>query len=80
MDDHTDVIHILGHSPTTPLFDMRFILSYVRDSTLFARLLIFGLYLQGICFAFYASVVIPSVPLVVKPHLIGTAFGLTGVF
>lgn len=34
----------------------------------------------GICFAFYASVVIPSIPLVVKPNLIGTAFGLTGVF
>lgn len=35
---------------------------------------------EGLCFGFYASVVIPSVPIVVKPHLVGTAFGLTGVF
>jgi CRISPR/Cas system-associated exonuclease Cas4 (RecB family) len=34
----------------------------------------------GFCFGFYASVVIPSVPMVVKHNLVGTAFGLTGVF
>jgi hypothetical protein len=34
----------------------------------------------GMCFAFYSSVVIPSIPVVVKPNLIGTAFGLMGVF
>lgn len=50
----------------------------VCDSVCF--MITIPLTILGLCFGFYASVVIPSVPLVVKANLVGTAFGLTGVF
>ncbi|CAD8202057.1 unnamed protein product [Paramecium octaurelia] len=33
----------------------------------------------GLCYSFYSAILIPSIPLVVKPQMIGTAFGLLGV-
>ncbi|CAD8147772.1 unnamed protein product [Paramecium pentaurelia] len=33
----------------------------------------------GICYSFYSAILIPSIPLVVKSQMIGTAFGLLGV-
>ncbi|CAD8096870.1 unnamed protein product [Paramecium sonneborni] len=33
----------------------------------------------GLCFSFYSAILIPSIPLVVKSQMIGTAFGLLGV-
>ncbi|CAD8200988.1 unnamed protein product [Paramecium octaurelia] len=33
----------------------------------------------GICYSFYSAILIPSIPLVVKASMIGTAFGLLGV-
>jgi hypothetical protein len=34
----------------------------------------------GICYSLYSVVIIPSIPIVVPPKVIGTAFGLAGVF
>ncbi|CAD8147015.1 unnamed protein product [Paramecium octaurelia] len=65
---------------TSFIFLITHILFIFRMCTSACFLITLPLTILGLCFGFYASVVIPSVPFVVKSNLVGTAFGLTGVF
>lgn len=43
-------------------------------------LIVFGLSILGFAFSGYVSIVVPSVSFVVEEHILGTAFGVIGMF